>query len=522
MYSFSAIDSWRERSRKNKAIEVVSASRVASNQTLLTVEVVYDDMRTAKLPSAHVFEGLPIHAKLHHAFRFRNTGFHDINSTMKELGLHMLVAIDELDRVYGGGVSNGKLVVSDLYALGNLDGGAIHCILCGSSADLRALAFCKLSSEKIGTFPNYDASVDLNHDKFRPVWIHPFCLDKESFEEAVKYMKDRFNRTELQDEASLQSLLINTGGNIGHIEESVRRGVDEYGYSNSSKGYLYNDCVEKHVLVALHERISVLIAGCPVSPFDWVQALPRCYVLAGRLSTLDDSTFYDMADRGIIRFVEQASVKELGFANPLIFMEVDLYVRKDKGVNLDDLLTLKAYSMFPDKSENICLRLLARSSSSWCSANSLNGDGVMIAPLCLPHVPDVPSVLNRLWKEEMSDQPGKRGRDALGADATLVTKQNDGYVIHRLQLKIGRGQPKERLDQWINMFRTQSKNSERLYNEAGFKPHTQIWYLASTHDFDHQDRETIKNSGVRLLDKTFLAENVWPDAVKKLVGRPYM
>ena len=78
----------------------------------------------------------------------------------------------------------------------------------------------------------------------------------------------------------------------------------------SSKDCLYKSGVEKQILIALHERVSMLIAGSPVSPFDWVQAVQ---VLDNSLSAEDDSTLYDLADRGIIRVVKQASMKELGF-----------------------------------------------------------------------------------------------------------------------------------------------------------------------------------------------------------------
>jgi hypothetical protein len=148
-----------------------------------------------------------------------------------------------------------------------------------------------------------------------------------------------------------------------------------------------------------------------------------------------------------------------------------------------------------------------------------------VLPLIIPNAVDkeLDHVVNRLWKEQYSDHPNKKGRDALGADATVISKTQSGkYEIHRLQLKQGKGQQgREDVDKVIQGFLRNQATAKIAYEAAGFENHEQFYYLASTRDYDHECRSMLLKEKIKLLDKNWLSENVWPDALKRL-GKPFM
>ena len=145
----------------------------------------------------------------------------------------MLVIVDEVENIFRSEFTLGKDIIDDLYAIGDLDGGAIHCILSGSSRDLRPLAFGKLSSEKHVLYQNYTGR-NLNPQKFAPVWIYPFC-NRDDFIRAVQHMKQRFpsaleNVTDEQGdevdvEEDLNGIFIKSGGIMSFIEKFARNGL---------------------------------------------------------------------------------------------------------------------------------------------------------------------------------------------------------------------------------------------------------------------------------------------------------
>lgn len=94
----------------------------------------------------------------------------------------VLFIADELDSVFlsSYGAVDGKQIIREIAEIGNTSQGRIHCIISGSSHQLRQLCFGKLPEEDRYNFPNY-VGINLNSTKFPAHWIHPF-LGKSDFD----------------------------------------------------------------------------------------------------------------------------------------------------------------------------------------------------------------------------------------------------------------------------------------------------------------------------------------------------
>lgn len=206
----------------------------------------------------------------------------------------------------------------------NLDGGAIHCILSGSSSDLRELAFGKLPEEKRIRYANYTGR-NLNSTKFSPRWIYPFC-NRNEFVQAVELMKKRFTRNIDEDddfffEDEWNGIFIQTGG-IGRLIEDFARGGGSttYAYSASANDYLVNECTERRILLGIYRCVSLHSVGFK-SSFDWMASVP----VSALFESDDKETLYKMADHGLIRYYD--NLNEIAFANPRIFGETEVHSR---------------------------------------------------------------------------------------------------------------------------------------------------------------------------------------------------
>lgn len=106
--------------------------------------------------------------------------FARISAWLAKHGKFLFLVVDELQNVFTGSFHNGDEIIRELLALGDNQDGRIHCILSGSSTNLRQLAFAEIpmTSELVSHYPNYKA-VDLNSTKFQACWIYPF-LDADS------------------------------------------------------------------------------------------------------------------------------------------------------------------------------------------------------------------------------------------------------------------------------------------------------------------------------------------------------
>lgn len=102
-----------------------------------------------------------------------NAPWSDVEAKLKRCNKRILLVIDELQLVFNETIfRQGIDFIKDITRIGGDMNGLYHCILSGSSSNLRRLVSGKLSMDeaKVLNLMNY-AKVDLNGTKFQPYTI---------------------------------------------------------------------------------------------------------------------------------------------------------------------------------------------------------------------------------------------------------------------------------------------------------------------------------------------------------------
>ena len=153
---------------------VLHAASWASDGRVVPCYIDYSAPETARLPSAHLWDALPLIAKLvwpYYRMMYPNEDASALICRAAEArGYVMFLAVDEFQCVYGSRCPLGQGIVGEMSAIGGIEG-RIHCIITGDSTILQELVFCSLGDELRAQYPNYCPALTLNNTKFGPAWI---------------------------------------------------------------------------------------------------------------------------------------------------------------------------------------------------------------------------------------------------------------------------------------------------------------------------------------------------------------
>jgi hypothetical protein len=185
---------------------------------------------------------------------------------MRDNNKKVLLVIDELQIVYNSDLfTNGIEFIKDIARIGGDKEGLFHCLLSGSSSDLRRLLSAKLSMEeaKEKNLGNY-AKVDLNATKFQACTIAPF-LREEHLSTLVDHLAHKHRRTERYN---LDRVFMETAGSPGVLDEYIRNWPNNTPGDNYATGVrsLSKDTVEFKLLAQLFSAVRELKSMRSLSP----------------------------------------------------------------------------------------------------------------------------------------------------------------------------------------------------------------------------------------------------------------
>lgn len=117
-----------------------------------------------------------------------------------------------------------------------------------------------------------------------------------------------------------------------------------------------------------------------------------------------------------------------------------------------------------------------------------------------------------------------KGPDSFGADAVVFQQKSDILVVHRIQIKLGKGTTDQnsQLDQVndvINRFKTMESTMKTAYQSRGCKLEFKH-YLLTTRQLSPACVEALAKSNIEHLGSAKLKEHVWPAIVQQL-GAPF-
>ena len=241
----------------------------ASQATLETFKRVDLDAYDVLLGDQAFFQqvGLKLGTALHLTSAIHLTPLFTRLSTCLQLAnKRLFLLVDELNFVYTGKFEvNGNLIISDLMAIGDDRNGFIHCVISGSSSNLRRLAFAKLPEDEWKLYPQYKPGFDLNNTKFQARWIYPF-LDAASFTQLFHICQAE--KASPLDDSFIPDAFVKTGGSPGGLDEWLEtRNPPTYNSSAKTINFALSTAdARATVLLEIHQAQSRLPE--PATIFD--------------------------------------------------------------------------------------------------------------------------------------------------------------------------------------------------------------------------------------------------------------
>ena len=458
--------------------------------------------------------------------------FERLSTFLEQEGKRLFLVVDEFQDVYSKRFKEvGCPTICDVQAIGDNASGRIHCIISGSSTHLRQLAFAKLPEQLCSQYPNYE-DVDLNSTKYQVCWIYPF-LDVDSFKSLFKRLKtlqnSSYELTEEEETATLYDLFNKTGGLPGYLFQSVmERNVSTYHISAKSVVFYPPD-----------ERAKVLLAI--------YKALPRVADTSNSLAIAASTTFlipthisqellsqaenvlYDMSDAGLIRYItSDQGVKMIGFGDPLVFYATAIQGRQTITAYEAAALCSPCGQAMAPLAENVACRLLAHAFKQINKLNHPVTYSDVPLNLCKEGVEAPVSFAHYVMYKELMN-----GKDTFGADSTvLVPSDEEGKnIAYRIQVKLGSSnimthseangkKCHDTAESIANKFTNRVKSAMDAYERSKIPLSSCIHFLATTRDITPDARSHLDSKNIRILDKKYLYEQVWPPEVQEL-GPPY-
>lgn len=166
-----------------------------------------------------------------------------LEDLLEQQNLRVVLIIDEFQFVYSKTVEIGVKIIREKSTISGSTRGNIHCIVTGSSSNLRSLAFAKLPREEENKYPSYVDRIDLNCTKLRPKCIFPI-VKAEDFEQLLN----------LRDE-NIALRYFCSGGRPGLALEATVVNVHDIRYNLTAKHLLNDESPQGVVLKEIFDSI---------------------------------------------------------------------------------------------------------------------------------------------------------------------------------------------------------------------------------------------------------------------------
>jgi hypothetical protein len=398
---------------------------------------------------------------------------------------------------------NGRKIIRQISAIGSSLAGRIHCIITGSSLNLRQLCFAKLPTEECQYYENYTHK-DLNSTKYSSKWIYPF-LEINDFENLTQFYYKDFklkynNEDEIQKQFNIK-MYLNTSGNPGLMSEFISKETCD-SYSVSLRHFNSDNYSNKMKLKILETLYKCANATIDINHVSSPEELPtNLSAFQSWTKYISYQTFlnefveehgndfndllpyiYDLTDSGHIRYLDEKKTPNgwIGLGSSLIYLQL-----ASKGkfeITIDEAAALKFPSGQPNQSlaENVTLRYLAHNAHKFLQVLSdFKISTHNIDKLCLRknqsnkcsndmiylNCNDLDQITNRLFKEVYENN-----KDVFGADGILLendkTKENT-FIVHRIQIKLGTSNIKKTdAENIINKIKTNNANFIECFESA--------------------------------------------------------
>ena len=456
--------------------------------------------------------------------------FTRISGLLQLAGKRLFLVVDEFQDLYTTATDSmlSRLTIKDAYALGEDTNGQIHCIISGSSTYLRHLAFAKLPKDLHSQFPNY-SSLDLNSTKYQARWIYPF-LDEQSLVNLYQTMNKG------PPHSDIINTFLQTGGSPGCLSELIRGSIPST-YHISIKSVKFNPAGEDErakVLRAIYKAYTRVPDDNPLDIFARTAFLTPIH-LSYELGNSPESILYDMADAGLIRYVVEGHppIKKVGFGNPLVFLET---LKQGKPTLSAIELVALCFPRDPgieQIAENAVCRLLATAFHSVINCQVLKYSE---KPLSLHGTGNDADTGATFFDHYVMYKELVDGRDICGADAVVLVPSSGDQKqcdAHRVQVKLGGSticttdelnskkiKCCDTAEDIASKFKRQEQVAREAYARSNINLSRCIHYLATTRDITTAAQEHLNQNDIRILNKSFFQDKVWPAELKEF-GRPF-
>jgi hypothetical protein len=440
-----------------------------------------------------------------------------VDEQLKKAGKFVFLVVDELQFVYEDRdkYPEGRQMIMELLSIGDSAAGRIHCVITGSSSNMRRLCFGKLhlTDEIRQQYPNYTRQ-DMNSTKYMPVWIYPM-LDNVDFNETCK----------LLSVAPSAQLYLSSCGIPGLLREQPvltstfsmhTVGVKHY-QSNATGCYILDGLW--NAMQNLHGTENHAEDELPT----YTTRLLHYTLFRQHCDTKNEPTdylavLYEMVDAGVVRYDDYVN-QAIGFASPFVYFQ--LLNREEQDVTLVETMALQypVGQPYDHIAEFTALRLLSKAAMRYTELFGF----LLTAPfekeqivLQKPfNVADLHE--KRIYKELL--KPGSQG-DALGADACIFVKDGNKYDVHRVQVKLGGTRNQFTKQKVTTEVIKRFKETETVWVEAckrcNIPVSKQILYLVTTRPIMKEARAELDAAQIRQLSGPVLTKFVWPEVVKSL------
>ena len=456
--------------------------------------------------------------------------FERLSQFLEHEDKRLFLVVDEFQDVYNEEFKEvGCSTIRDMRAIGDNASGRIHCIISGSSTHLRQLAYATLPEQFSSEYPNYHG-VDLNSTKYQACWIYPF-LDVDLFKSLYKRLMKFDNSYEFTEEetATLYDLFNKTGGSPGYLFESVKgRNVSAY-HHLSAKSVVFNPPDERaKVLLAIYKSLPrVADTSNSLAIAASTTFLIPTHISQELLSQAED-ILYDMSDAGLIRYITSDSgMKMIGFGGPLVFYATVIQGRQTIAAYEAAALCSPWGQVMAPLAENVACRLLAHAFQKINNLDHPVTYSSMPLNLCKEGVEAPVAFAHYMMYKELVN-----GKDTFGADSTVLVPSNEEgkNIAYRIQLKLGFSnimtdsekkkatgkKCHDTAESISNKFTNPLDSAVDAYERSKIPLSSCIHFLATTRDITPDARSHLDSQNIRILDKKYLYEQVWPPEVQEL------
>ena len=512
----------RKGTGKSTLLKVINLAACDTyRERLVVCSTHYINMHLAELPSTLIAKavetpGNPIQLPVR---------IDKLDEYLKSVNKFVLFIADELDSVFLStcGAVNSQQIIGEIAEIGNSSEGRIHCIISGSSHQLRQLCFGKLPDKDKKDFPNY-VGINLNSTKFSARWIHPF-LGKDDFDKVFRLLQNDANNP--LDTCTKIMIYVLTGGNGRHmskmVQDPITMAVDSYSLSLKE--------ISSEELTLLQTIFTCVIdfmpAHEPVDEFHWTQYVPLSSVEHHYLN-LPLISLYSLADRGLVRFNDHFNAlgfgPEVSLGTPLVYLQLN-------HIGRDYLTTSEAIALrcphgdyLAPIAKQVAMKFLVEKAAKWIVPE---GQAVKLKPkefqLNLLSIMDGNKEdMKELSKISIDDLVDCFWNVLHHSYAVFHQADDEGRLIaHYIQLELGASQMlRPEAEKLVEKCLEDMKAISGRYAACQKPLLQQKLYLVTTRQLAPDVKETLQHGFIPIIDAAKLKRDIWPDSVKNL-GKPY-